>query len=114
MKKTAMLLMVILLMSVCCAAMAEKDAPEITAGCQIRTRKPGDRIRPFGSKGSRKLQDYLTDRKIPEPFRDRIPLLCKGDEVLLVCGVGAGDIPGWDIAANPVRLTWHGEMPWMK
>jgi len=35
MKKTAMLLMVILLMSVCCAAMAEKDAPEITAGCQI-------------------------------------------------------------------------------
>ena len=85
-----------------------------TAGCQIRTRKPGDRIRPFGSKGSRKLQDYLTDRKIPEPFRDRIPLLCKDDEVLLVCGVGAGDMPGWDIAANPVRLTWHGEMPWMK
>ena len=85
-----------------------------TAGCQIRTRKPGDRIRPFGSKGSRKLQDYLTDRKIPEPFRDQIPLLCRGDEVLLVCGVGAGDIPGWDIAAKPVRLTWNGEIPWMK
>lgn len=85
-----------------------------TAGCQIRTRRPGDRIRPFGSNGSRKLQDYLTDRKIPEVFRDRIPLLCKGQEVLLVCGVGAGGIPRWDRKNHPVRLTWHGEIPWQK
>ena len=83
-----------------------------TAGCQIRTRQPGDRIRPFGAGGSKKLQDYLTDRKIPEPFRDRIPLLCRGQEVLLVCGVGTGNIPRWDKEQNPVRLTWHGYMPW--
>ena len=83
-----------------------------TAGCQIRTRRPGDRIRPFGSGGSRKLQDYLTDRKIPEPFRDRIPLLCRGQEVLLVCGVGAGNVPRWDGGTENVRLTWHGETPW--
>ena len=83
-------------------------------GCVIRTRQPGDRIRPFGSSGSKKLQDYLTDRRIPEPFRDRIPLLCRGDEVLLAGGVGAGDIPVWDEALAPVRLTWHGDMPWME
>ena len=85
-----------------------------TEGCQIRTRRPGDRIRPFGCRGSRKLQDYLTDRKIPEPFRDRIPLLCRGNEVLLVCGIGSGGIPEWNGQDHPVRLTWHGEMPWMK
>ena len=85
-----------------------------TTGCQIRTRQPGDRIRPFGSAGSRKLQDYLTDRKIPEAFRDRIPLLCRGKEVLLVCGVGAGNIPRWNGKGRNVRLTWHGEMPWLK
>ena len=85
-----------------------------TAGCQIRTRRPGDRIRPFGSRGSRKLQDYLTDRKIPEPFRDRIPLLCRGSEVLMVCGVGAGNIPDWHDEGPKTRLTWHGDMPWMK
>ena len=85
-----------------------------TAGCTIRTRRPGDRIRPFGGSGSRKLQDYLTDRKIPEPFRDRIPMLCRDGEVLLVCGVGAGDIPEWNREKHPVRLTWHGEMPWLK
>lgn len=85
-----------------------------TAGCQIRTRLPGDRIRPFGNKGSRKLQDYLTDRKIPEAFRDRIPLLCRGKEVLLVCGVGAGNIPEWNEKGRNVRLTWHGEILWLK
>lgn len=83
-------------------------------GCVIRTRKPGDRIRPFGSSGSRKLQDYLTDRKIEEPFRDRIPMLCRDGEVLLVCGVGAGDIPAWDQNTPAVRLTWYGKTPWNK
>ena len=82
--------------------------------CVIRTRQPGDRIRPFGSSGSRKLQDYLTDRRIPEPFRDRIPLLCRGNEVLLAGGVGAGNIPAWNTSTDPVRLTWHGDMPWME
>ena len=92
-----------------------QEVPEnFTRGCVIRTRKPGDRIRPFGSTGSRKLQDYLTDRKIAEPYRDRIPLLCRGDEVLLVCGVGAGSIPRLDSKTPSVRLTWHGEMPWME
>ncbi|MBQ6289933.1 MAG: tRNA lysidine(34) synthetase TilS [Clostridia bacterium] len=81
-------------------------------GCEIRTRRPGDRIRPFGSTGSRKLQDYLTDRRIGEPFRDSIPLICRGNEVLLVCGVGAGNIPRWNREDSPVRITWHGEMPW--
>ena len=91
----------------------EQEVPEgFWDGCVIRTRRDGDRIRPFGCSGHRKLQDYLTDRKIEEPFRDRIPLLCRGDEVLLVCGVGAGDIPRWNPDEHPVRLTWHGNMPW--
>ena len=81
-------------------------------GCEIRTRRPGDRIRPFGSSGSRKLQDYLTDRRIGEPFRDSIPLICRGSEVLLVCGVGAGNIPRWNREESPVRVTWYGETPW--
>ncbi len=93
-----------------------KKVQEVPAGfargCVIRTRQPGDKIRPFGSKGSRKLQDYLTDRKIAEPFRDQIPLMCRGNEVFLVCGVGAGDVPKWDPNLNPVRLTWLGKTPW--
>ena len=82
-------------------------------GCEIRTRQPGDRIWPFGSTGSRKLQDYLTDRKIPGPFRDTIPLLCREGEILMVCGVGTGNIPRWESIQHPVRLTWSGYMPWI-
>ena len=53
----------------------EQELPEdFLKGCTVRTRRPGDRIRPFGMTGSRKLQDYLTDRKIDEPMRDRIPM----------------------------------------
>lgn len=90
-----------------------QEVPEgFTDGCVVRTRQPGDIIRPFGSSGSRKLQDYLTDRRIAEPFRDRIPLLCRDREVLLVCGVGAGNIPRRTPNTPSVRLTWHGEMPW--
>lgn len=90
-----------------------QEVPEgFTAGCVIRTRQPGDIIHPFGSNGTRKLQDYLTDRRIAEPFRDQIPLLCRNREVLLVCGVGAGNIPRWSNDVPSVRLTWHGDTPW--
>ena len=92
-----------------------QEVPEgFAEGCVIRTRQDGDCIRPFGSSGSRKLQDYLTDRKISLPWRDRIPLLCREKEVLLVCGVGAGNVPAWQPDGRNIRLQWIGEMPWMK
>ncbi len=90
-----------------------QEVPEgFPDGCEIRTRRNGDRIRPFGMTGSRKLQDYLTDRGIDEPMRDRIPLLCRGNEVLLAAGIGAGAVPPWRKDGKNVRLIWQGEMPW--
>ena len=92
-----------------------QEIPEaFLEGCVIRTRLPGDRITPFGSSGSRKLQDYLTDRKIPEPFRDQIPMICRGNEVLMICGIGTGHVPRWKEETHPVRLTWCGNIPWME
>ncbi len=81
-------------------------------GCVLRTRRQGDRIRPFGSSGTRKLQDYLTDRGIEAFWRDRIPLLCRGSEVLLAAGVGAGNIPRMNPEEQTEMLEWSGEMPW--
>lgn len=80
--------------------------------CILRTRRPGDFIRPFGMAGQQSLQDYFVNRRIDAPFRDVIPLLCRGSEVLLVCGVGAGDIPRWSREEDNLRLTWTGTMPW--
>lgn len=57
----------------------------------LRTRQPGDRITPFGMQGTMKLKDYFVSRGVDQPFRDGWPLLCQGQEVLWVVGVGASE-----------------------
>lgn len=42
---------------------------------RVRTRLPGDRMRPKGVGGSKKLQDLFVDRKVPRADRDRIPVV---------------------------------------
>ncbi|MEK7544651.1 MAG: tRNA lysidine(34) synthetase TilS [Patescibacteria group bacterium] len=41
----------------------------------IRRFQPGDRIRPFGMAGSKKLQDLFTDEKIPRSLRRQVPIV---------------------------------------
>ena len=57
----------------------------------IRTRRDGDRLRPVGAPGRRKLKDYFIDRKVDRESRDRIPLIACGSEVLFVPGFAASE-----------------------
>lgn len=82
--------------------------------CTIRSRKTGDYIRPFGLAGRQSLQDYLVNRRIDTAFRDRVPLLCRGSEVLLVGGVGAGNIPRINEIHDPVLVRWKMDFPWQR
>ena len=41
----------------------------------LRNRRPGDRFQPSGMTGTKKLQDFFTDVKIPRDERDSVPLL---------------------------------------
>lgn len=59
-------------------------------GAILRTRLPGDRIRPLGC-GNKLLSDYFIDRKVDRPLRDSIALVARGDEVLWVCGLGISE-----------------------
>jgi tRNA(Ile)-lysidine synthase len=52
----------------------------------VRSRRHGDRFQPFGMDGSRKLQDFMVDAKIPRLQRDDIPLLCSPRQILWVAG----------------------------
>ena len=52
------------------------------------------------------------DRGVDEPWRDQIPMICRGNEVLWAGGIGTGAVPSWDQAKTMVRLTWLGKMPW--
>lgn len=53
----------------------------------IRNRRPGDRLRPLGGAGTRRLKEVLIDRHLPRAERARLPLLCFRDEVAWVPGV---------------------------
>ncbi len=53
----------------------------------LRYWKEGDRIQPLGMKGSKLLSDFFIDQKINVLDKHQIPLICKDDEVLWVCGV---------------------------
>jgi len=62
----------------------------------VRSRRPGDRIRPLGAPGSRRLKDLLIDRRVPRAERDRLPLLCVrgadgGERIAWVPGVAVDE-----------------------
>ena len=53
--------------------------------------KEGDKIRPLGLKGHKKVSDLLTEAKIPLHRKRRYPVLRSGDEILWVCGIRLND-----------------------
>ena len=46
----------------------------------FRTWRAGDRVALAGGNGSRKLQDWFTDRHIPGYARHQLPLLARGGQ----------------------------------
>ncbi|MGI6706061.1 MAG: tRNA lysidine(34) synthetase TilS [Clostridia bacterium] len=67
------------------------DADSWPKEAVIRNRKPGDRIQPLGSPGTKKLKDYFIDRKIDRWERDEIPIIAVGNRVLWVVGYDMAD-----------------------
>jgi tRNA(Ile)-lysidine synthase len=48
---------------------------EVPWPLSLRTRRPGDRFRPEGGRGTKKLKSWLIDRKVPRQQRDRLLVL---------------------------------------
>jgi tRNA(Ile)-lysidine synthetase-like protein len=72
------------------------DAGSIDLPLAVRHFRPGDRFWPQGGPGTRKLQDFLVDRKIPRWLRPHLPLVESRGRIILVAGLAL---------AEPVRLT---------
>ncbi len=56
---------------------------------QVSSWQPGDRMKPLGSPGYRKLQDIFVDKKIPTEKRHQLPVIRRpaNNEILWVPGV---------------------------
>src|SRR5262249_55747370 len=55
----------------------------------VRNRRPGDRFRPVGLHGSKKLQDLFVDRKVARADRDQVPVVVdETDRIVWVAGHG--------------------------
>jgi tRNA(Ile)-lysidine synthetase-like protein len=72
----------------------------------VRFAQPGDRMRPFGMRGHKKLSDLFIDRKIPRRKRSRIPVIEANGEILWVAGIATSELariqPG---SARVVRIV---------
>jgi tRNA(Ile)-lysidine synthase len=65
------------------------DAAAIPWPLVLRGRRPGDRFRPDGGRGSKKLKGWLIDRKVPREERDTLLVLAAGPRVVAVPSLGA-------------------------
>ncbi|MDX9745298.1 MAG: tRNA lysidine(34) synthetase TilS [Syntrophales bacterium] len=67
------------------------DYKKITFPCEIRNIRSGDRFRPLGMGGTKKLRTFFADRKVPREIRKETPLLVDGEKVLCVVGITVSD-----------------------
>jgi tRNA(Ile)-lysidine synthase len=69
----------------------ELDSTALGGRVELRAWRPGDRMRPAGLGGTKKLQDLFTDRKVPRELRGRLPVVVAGDEIAWVPGVAVAE-----------------------
>jgi tRNA(Ile)-lysidine synthase len=66
------------------------DADVVSTPLVARVPEPGDRVRPFGLGGRKKLSDLFIDRKVPHRRRSHA-LVVEGRSIHWVAGVATGE-----------------------
>lgn len=67
------------------------DLSQVTFPLQVRTRRPGDRMRYRGLPGSKKIKDIFIDEKIPRHNRDKVIVVTDATgEILWLVGIRKG------------------------
>ncbi len=67
------------------------DADSSGSVLQVRRRRPGDRFRPLGMTGEKKLQDFLVDAHVDSSVRDGVPIVCSAHHIVWVAGLRIDD-----------------------
>lgn len=67
------------------------DRDKVEFPLVVRTIRAGDRFQPLGLHGSKKVGDYLTDRKVPKVYRDEILVVTDDRGIIWVVGYDIAD-----------------------
>lgn len=67
------------------------DFDKINMPLMIRARRRGDRFRPLGSQGTKKVKDFFIDNKVPVPERDIVPIVTMNDQPIWIVGFRIDD-----------------------
>jgi tRNA(Ile)-lysidine synthase len=67
------------------------DADVAGSSLEVRTRKPGDRMRPLGMQHEKKMQDIFVDQHIARSDRGSIPIFFSTDHCIWLAGVCLDD-----------------------
>ncbi|UCE23348.1 MAG: tRNA lysidine(34) synthetase TilS [Candidatus Zixiibacteriota bacterium] len=67
------------------------DYDKIHQPLVIRNIRGGDRFRPLGLAGTKKVGDYLTDRKVHPVYRDEVPVVCDRKGIIWLVGFEISD-----------------------
>lgn len=62
------------------------DAGRLNYPLVVRNFRPGDRFRPLGMEGHKKLKDFFIDLKVPSDVRSTTPILTSQGDIVWVCG----------------------------
>jgi tRNA(Ile)-lysidine synthase len=84
------------------------DAELITFPLLLRLPFPGERFRPRGAMGRKKINRFLTDAKIPRQERYAHPVLVSADRIIAVAGLRIDhEFRVQDNTRRFLRITWR-------
>ena len=74
----------------------------------VNAPREGDRFRPLGMQGTKKVSDLLVDEKVPRRRRPTVPVVRDGDSIVWVAGVRMSEeYKVTPSTTRAVRLSWE-------
>ncbi len=81
------------------------DKDKLSFPLKLRTWKSGDHFVPLGMKNSKKISDYLIDKKIPMHLKNEVRVLMSVDEIVCIVGMQVSNIFRVDDTTRNVYLV---------
>lgn len=89
--------------------------PDVLQGAlTVRSWQPGDRFRPLGAPGERKLQDIFVDAGVPRRLRTRVPVVLDEKGIVWLAGFRIADrVKMTPVTQHSLRISVEWELnPW--